>query len=95
MNILKWYIGTFHVSTPNKTIIRDLYDRSRSRSPMTRQARKEVYRAAMDYHRQNYELYEDVCLGQVGRRRAKKRKSHENNRSAPRVLGGKTKTPAV
>lgn len=63
--MLRQYINTFHVSTPNRTILRDLYNRMRDdagnlKPTADRATRHEVYREALTYHKQNQEFYSSV-----------------------------------
>lgn len=60
--MIRFYIDThYHVGIPDKTIIRDLYDRSKNNS--TLEERKKLYKLALEYHHNNQNLYDWIMKG--------------------------------
>lgn len=69
MNLVRMYVDNLHVATSNKKVIRGLWDRLKKHPEnMTldkKQDRKELYKIALQYHRENFELYRDVMSGNI------------------------------
>ena len=68
MNIIRWYVSkSIHVATPDRELLRDIYNRiKRSQDNgtiITRDDRREAYTIALDQHHANQELYQSVMRG--------------------------------
>jgi len=59
--MIRMIIDNYHVSTSNKTIMRNFYDRMKGKLYLyNRELRREVYQCALECHKQNRELYSFV-----------------------------------
>ena len=69
MNV-KWYVNKYvHAATSNRDLLRDLFERMKQGGYMGiehKQARKDVYRAALDQHAENKQLFSFVMSGGHG-----------------------------
>jgi hypothetical protein len=63
--MIRWYVNKFiHVSTPDRVLIRDFYNRIKASGvPHTREDRRAVYLEALDQHHANQDLYHSVICG--------------------------------
>jgi len=63
--MIRWYVNKFiHVSTPDRVLIRDFYNRIKNSGIFhTRKMRRAVYLEALDQHHSNQDLYHSVMTG--------------------------------
>ena len=67
MNMIRHYVDNLHVSTSNRVILRELYNRMvahpENMTLSKKQDRRTVYRYALQVHAANRRMYSDVVNG--------------------------------
>lgn len=68
MSAIAWLVDRMHVMTPDAQVVREMVRRCRTRTgrwKMAKPKRKAIYRAALEAHRANRQLYRDVMSGRI------------------------------
>ena len=65
MYALEWFVGRYHVGTPDAEVRAEV--RARLRPDVDAATRRAIVAQAVRIHRRNRRLYADVMSGRVGR----------------------------